>query len=134
MSTDDRALADLRTCPFCGTGEHLSTQSVGVMTGDMPDRPYRIVCTHLDHDTVTGPVAYGKIAAISAWNTRPADRLEAFHAKPGVVVCPVCKDASGEQQCAVCSGCGHLTVEEAATYLAALQSPPPVVEEGRDPI
>lgn len=50
------------------------------------------------------------------------DRLEAFHAKPGVVVCPVCKDAATDQQCAVCSGCGHLTVEEAATWLVALQS------------
>src|SRR3569623_224975 len=58
-------------CPLCGRAEHLSLQSVGSLTSDMPDRPYRVICTHIDHDTVVGPTAYGRLAAETAWNTRP---------------------------------------------------------------
>lgn len=61
---------ELLPCPWCGSGEHLSFQQVGSLTADMPDRPYRVICTHIDHDTVTGPTAYGEIAAAVAWNTR----------------------------------------------------------------
>ncbi|WP_422057686.1 hypothetical protein [Sphingomonas sp.] len=60
----------LKPCPFCGSDEHLFVGWVGSLTGDMPDRPYRVSCNNLDHDTVTGPVAYGRHAAIAAWNTR----------------------------------------------------------------
>ena len=62
--------ASLDACPWCSTNEHLSFQRTGSMTADMPDRPCRVVCTHIDHDTVVGPTAYGKPAAITAWNTR----------------------------------------------------------------
>lgn len=62
--------AELLPCPFCGTAEHLSYQWPGSMTADMPDRPCRVICTHIDHDTVVGPTAYGKFAAITAWNQR----------------------------------------------------------------
>ena len=69
--TDTPEPVALKACPWCGTTEHLSMQASGSLTGDMPDRPYRVVCTHIDHDTVVGPTAYGKTAARIAWNTRP---------------------------------------------------------------
>lgn len=65
--------AELKPCPWCGDTERLSMQSVGSLTGDMPDRPYRVICTHLDHDTVTGPVGFGKADATRLWNRRPAE-------------------------------------------------------------
>lgn len=68
--TSEVTQAALEPCPWCGTVEHLSFQWPGSMTADMPDRPCRVVCTHIDHDTVVGPTAYGKFAAIAAWNTR----------------------------------------------------------------
>lgn len=61
---------ELEACPFCGTDDHLHIGPTGSMTNDMPSRPYRVACTHIDHDAVIGPVAYGKQAAIAAWNTR----------------------------------------------------------------
>jgi hypothetical protein len=61
---------ELRECPFCGSNEHLSLQNPGSMTADMPDRPCRVVCHHIEHDTVTGPTAYGRAAAIVVWNAR----------------------------------------------------------------
>lgn len=67
-----KAVEALEPCPWCGCAEHLTIQSVGVLTVDMPDRPYRVICTHIDHDTVTGPVAYGRRQAIDAWNRRAA--------------------------------------------------------------
>jgi hypothetical protein len=57
-------------CPFCGLTEHLSLQSVGSLTADMPARPYRVVCHFIDHDDVQGPVGYGRGEAIAAWNSR----------------------------------------------------------------
>ena len=65
-------MTDLKpaACPWCGSDEHLYVSKCGSLTGDMPDRPYRVVCDHIDHDQVQGPVAYGKQAAITAWNTR----------------------------------------------------------------
>lgn len=72
MTNDQTVTQALEPCPWCGTSEHLSVQSVGALTSDMPDRPYRTICTHIDHDTVIGPTAYGKRAAITAWNTRTA--------------------------------------------------------------
>lgn len=62
----------IASCPFCGSADHLSVQSLGSFTGDMPSRPYRVICTHIDHDDVAGPVGYGRAAAVAAWNTRPA--------------------------------------------------------------
>jgi hypothetical protein len=72
---------ELEPCPWCGSDEHLSTNSVGVLTADMPDRPYRVVCHNIEHDNVCGPVAYGARAAIEAWNTRAlasSPRIEAL--------------------------------------------------------
>jgi hypothetical protein len=66
---------ELKACPFCGTVDHLAVSKCGSLTGDMPDRPYRVVCNHIDHDQVQGPVAYGRFAAIAAWNTRPTPDL-----------------------------------------------------------
>ncbi len=57
-------------CPFCGSDEHLSVGAHGSLTADMPARPYRVICSHIDHDAVCGPVAYGKSEAIAAWNRR----------------------------------------------------------------
>lgn len=57
-------------CPFCGTTEHLRLIGVGSLLPDMPDRPYKVVCRHLDCEDVSGPVAYGRHHAIAAWNTR----------------------------------------------------------------
>lgn len=62
--------AELSPCPFCGTGEYLSMQRPGSLTADMPARPHRVVCTHIDHDTVIGPTAFGEHAARAAWNKR----------------------------------------------------------------
>lgn len=70
-------------CPFCGSDEHISVSKVGSMTADMPDRPYRVICHHIDHDNVLGPVSYGRRAAIAAWNNRPAHN--AHMASDGVV-------------------------------------------------
>lgn len=63
----------LKPCPFCGALDHLSVQSVGSMAAGMPDRPYRVICTHIDHDTVVGPTAFGRFNAVTAWNTRAAE-------------------------------------------------------------
>lgn len=60
----------LKPCPFCGETEHLSLRSIGSMTGDMPARPYCVVCSNIEHDNVSGPVDYGKAAATAAWNRR----------------------------------------------------------------
>ena len=85
--TDPINKAVLLPCPFCGTDEHLSRQRVGSRTADMPAHPYRIVCHHIDHDTVCGPVAYGEPAAIDAWNTRPQHTGETD--RSGYVLVPV---------------------------------------------
>lgn len=61
---------ELKPCPFCGTSDHLHIGPTGSMTSDMPSRPHRVACLHVDHDAVIGPTAYGKQAAIAAWNTR----------------------------------------------------------------
>lgn len=63
---------ELLACPFCGSVDHLYLRAAGSLTRDMPARPYRYVCVHIDHDEVMGPVAYGEAAALTAWNTRPA--------------------------------------------------------------
>jgi hypothetical protein len=63
---------ELLPCPFCRTADHLSLRSVGSVTADMHARPYQVMCHHLDCEAVSGPVAYGKDAAIAAWNRRPA--------------------------------------------------------------
>lgn len=68
--TSEVTQAALKPCPWCGTAEHLSVQWPGSMTADMPDCRCRVVCTHIDHDTVVGPTAYGEVEAIAAWNTR----------------------------------------------------------------
>ena len=70
--TTDRLAEVLDPCPWCGTTEHLSVQAVGSMTSDMPARPFRVFCTHIDHDTISGPVDYGRAGAIITWNRRPA--------------------------------------------------------------
>ena len=83
-NTDGAALLpvtpELLPCPFCWTSAHLSYQWPGSMTADMPDRPCRVICSHIDHDTVVGPTGYGKRAAITAWNTRRQS-----HSLPGDV-------------------------------------------------
>lgn len=66
-STQDE---QLRECPFCQSTEHLTLSACGSMTGDMPSRPYRAVCTHLDCDYVQGPVGYGRQEARRLWNKR----------------------------------------------------------------
>lgn len=66
---------ELKPCPFCGSAEHLSISSCGVLTTDMPSRPHRVMCRHIDHDEVTGPVAYGRHQAIAAWNRRTLPTL-----------------------------------------------------------
>ncbi len=66
----------LKPCPFCGSAERLAFQSVGSLVGDMPARPFRVVCTDIGHGDVHGPVAYGKAEALTAWNTRPAPALD----------------------------------------------------------
>lgn len=81
-------------CPWCNTTEHLSLQAVGSLTGDMPARPYRVICTHIDHDTVVGPTAYGKATATAAWNRRtypkPCDLHETYARG-----CSHCHDVNG---------------------------------------
>lgn len=57
-------------CPFCGETEHLSIRSTGSLISGMPARPYRVICSHIDHDTVSGPVGYGLSGATAAWNRR----------------------------------------------------------------
>jgi hypothetical protein len=63
-------MSELKPCPFCGTSEWLEVSPCGSMTTDMPKRPYRVVCEHIEHDSVDGPVAYGSAEAIAAWNRR----------------------------------------------------------------
>lgn len=67
---------ELLPCPFCGSAEHLTVSTVGSLTADMPKRPYRVECHHVEHDTVGGPTDYGRAYAIAAWNRRhpPASR------------------------------------------------------------
>lgn len=65
--------SELKPCDFCGSSDHLRVIAVGVMTRGMPDRPHRVICSHIDHDDVQGPVAYGRAEAITAWNTRASD-------------------------------------------------------------
>ena len=67
---NDKLVEALEPCPWCGSSEHLTVSKCGSLTGDMPDRPYRVVCDHIDHDQVQGPVAYGQTSAIAAWNRR----------------------------------------------------------------
>lgn len=62
--------AALEACPWCGLTEHLSVRAEGSYTPDMPARPYRVVCNHIDHDTVEGPIGYGRKGATAAWNRR----------------------------------------------------------------
>ena len=64
---------ELKSCPFCGETDWLRVVSVGSLTADMPSRPYAVVCRHLDCELVHGPVAYGQVASVAAWNTRPAE-------------------------------------------------------------
>jgi hypothetical protein len=66
----------LKPCPWCGSAERLTFQSVGSFVGDMPARPFRVVCTDIGHDDVQGPVAYSKAEALTAWNTRPVPALD----------------------------------------------------------
>lgn len=70
MTTEPNSREALEPCPWCGETEHLTLSMCGSLTGDMPDRPYRVVCDHLDHDQIQGPVAYGRFSAIAAWNRR----------------------------------------------------------------
>ncbi len=91
MSEETQALLpvtpELLPCPFCWTSAHLSYQWPGSMTADMPDRPCRVICSHIDHDTVVGPTGYGKRAAITAWNTRISHSLPGdwiFDVEPSV--------------------------------------------------
>lgn len=91
----------LASCPWCGSDEHLSYQWPGSMTADMPDRPCRVVCTHIDHDTVVGPTAYGKFAATSAWNTRLT--AQSGEGRSGAVrrdwvSCPICNEPDMRQE------------------------------------
>lgn len=68
----------LLPCPFCGTTEQLVNTPCGSMTVDMPSQPYRVVCTHLDCENVSGPagpVGYGKNASADAWNRRALPSL-----------------------------------------------------------
>lgn len=75
--TDLSTQPALEPCPWCKSTDHLILQAVGSMTADMPARPHRVICTHIDHGTVCGPVEYGAQAARAAWNTRPASDREA---------------------------------------------------------
>jgi hypothetical protein len=75
--------AALEACPWCGLTEHLSVRAEGSYTPDMPARPYRVVCNHIDHDTVEGPIGYGRNGAIAAWNRR-ASPTTSPHAPEGV--------------------------------------------------
>ncbi len=61
---------ELVACPFCGTTDFLRLNPCGSMTADMPARPYRVVCGHLDCEDVRGPVGYGRFEAAAAWNRR----------------------------------------------------------------
>jgi hypothetical protein len=70
MTNPERISDELSPCPFCGLAEHLSLRAEGAYTPDMPARPYRVVCNHIDHDTVEGPIGYGRNGAIAAWNRR----------------------------------------------------------------
>lgn len=70
MDNPATKLAALDACPWCGTTDHLSVSPCGSMTNDMPARPHRVVCNHLDCEHVQGPVAYGRFEAIDAWNKR----------------------------------------------------------------
>lgn len=67
----------LEPCPWCNSNEYLFVPAAGSLTPDMPARPYQVICVHIDHDTVRGPVAYGKEAARIAWNTRATTPAEA---------------------------------------------------------
>lgn len=69
-------MTELKPCPWCDSVEHLVVSPCGSLTADMPDRPYRVVCNHIDHDQVQGPVEYGRYSAIRAWNTRAAPRSD----------------------------------------------------------
>lgn len=76
-------LDKLEPCPFCGTTDHLSLLAPGSMTPDMPSRPYQVICSHIDHDTVAGPTDYGRTAAIAAWNRRAPQALAKINAVMG---------------------------------------------------
>lgn len=86
---------ELKACPWCGSTEHLSLSKCGSLTADMPSRPYRVVCNHIDHDQVQGPVAYGRLEAITAWNTRAFEsRVSEFtdaleEARPIIAAMPI---------------------------------------------
>lgn len=80
---------ELKTCPFCGTTDHLSNSPCGSLTEDMPARPHRVVCNHIDCEYVQGPVSYGALAAIAAWNQRAPIADKTHH-------CTGCKDRIDE--------------------------------------
>lgn len=65
MNTDN-----LLACPFCKSAKFVSVTAVGSMLASMPARPYQVRCRHLDCEDVRGPVAYGRQAAIAAWNSK----------------------------------------------------------------
>ena len=120
----------IEPCPWCDSADHCSVQSVGVMTNDMPDRPYRVICTDIGHDTITGPVAYGRYASIAAWNKRPAQHdagegadlmeraasiMRNCHIETGVCCCG---DPMGERHASPMN-CGHSPCDSGA-YQASL--------------
>lgn len=59
---------EFRECPFCRETQHLSVVRVGSNVGD--GVPMQVVCRHLDCEDVRGPVAFGRPAAVAAWNRR----------------------------------------------------------------
>ena len=75
MNTDDRAIADLKPCPNPWCDPKFSTPEVLRGAGG-----YAVNCCGLDACGLKGPSRGSEEDAREAWNTRPADRLEAFHA------------------------------------------------------
>jgi hypothetical protein len=119
---------ELANCPFCRTADHLSLRSVGSVTADMHARPYQVMCHHLDCEAVSGPVAYGKDAAIAAWNRRPASPVGVSAVTDEMVAAAM--SAASEAYDTLPSSAamaGYVSVFHPAVFRAALQavlSPP----------
>lgn len=60
----------LVACPFCHKTEFLKLAKTGSYLGQMPAQPYRVVCSNLECEEVSGPVGYGKGDAAERWNRR----------------------------------------------------------------
>lgn len=102
--------AAMLPCPWCGVADRLRVTCVGSLTADMPDRPYQVRCGHLDCEDVAGPVAYGRGAAIAAWNRRaPASqpRTPAPGEGVGPWYCPKCLERNEWFGSLECTACGH---------------------------